>query len=746
MATIAATVTVAALMPTVTAPAAAEGFGPAGTMMLGLEEGAAAGTTTELVGWGLSAIGLDNEQGQESQEIVDDLNEISDQLTDISDELSTLNSEITNQTCTLETSDTTNAAVSQISTWSVTLQDYLGAAVNQNGGASNLQVEELVEDILDDDTGAAYQLSVINTALLDEGIADGIISSCLATLATPTSGTAGDLTYYDAVANLTMYFYTVQVQGLNLLVEALHAEATEAWVQANGAAALDPADAPMVCSDAPNITVLDYCNQATGWMTLIYENVQQQFAFAGAPYSVYTSGSTTAYDVATLNGTPYAFVTSLESFTTAQGASCPTPLTSADPCGPLVGTNLTTSIPQAETFGYRTNWTPASAEVWQDVLNGWSDSSQTLGSYLADTWDFQNTAGVTKVFLTNTTYTADPDYGGEQAKPFSLPAVCFGDTSAARSIGHEPFCYNGSNNGEDYGEASDVLEQHWLSDPDLGCANYYAPSALTDEDTDGFYDYLYADPLDGYTCPTGEGWEDGDLPGWVLGDDGASDEQYLWPMFDMSSAACNVNDNGSSRSTTNAAGVYTMCGDDFDAWFATIVPDPADNVPTTTTTTSTTSTSSTTASTTTTTSSAPTASVSPTTVTAGDTVTITTSGWDATATVTTTLYSDPVKLDQSAVDASGRLTRTVTIPASTEAGAHALHLDGTYHRSAYELVVPITVRAPTGTSRAVAPTTGTLPATGTRSVPVGAVGVGLVVGGAAALALARRRRHPGPPT
>jgi hypothetical protein len=700
------------LPPVAPPPANAEGFGAAGTLMLGLEEGAAGSAATSGIGWGLSAIGLNNQQTQDFNQIADELGVISDQLTDIENELSILNAEIEDETCALETSESTTDAIGAIGGWSTTLQGYM------DEGATDEQIESLVEAILDDTTGVVYQLSVINAALFDEGISEGIISSCLATLATPTSGTAGDIDYFDAVSNLTMYFYTVQVQGLNLQVEALHAQAADAWVEANGTGSLDPNAMPEVCSEAPNESVVEYCNQAVGWMTDVYEDLQAQFAYAGAPYSVYGAGSTTTFDAATINGSPYVFVMSLEDFTSTQGSSCSTPLDSAEPCGPLVGTNLTTAIPQSVAFGSRTNWTPATPEAWQTLLANWTDNSETLGTFLEDEWGFQNTADATKVFVTNTTYTATLDYGSG-FPTFDLQAVCFGDTSVERSVGHQPFCYNGSNDGEDYGEAKDLFVEHY---PAQGCADYDAPSTLSDEDTDNFYVGTYWNKMTGYTCDY-DGWVDGVNSGWVLDVDGASAEQFLWPMFDMSTAVCNENDDGTSRSTTNAAGVYTLCGDDFDLWFAAIVPDPADNAPpvtmVTTTTTSTTAASS-----------APTATVSSTDVAAGDTVTITTSGWDGSTSLTTSLQSEPVLLDRSTVDTTGTLTRTVTIPTSAELGSHTLHLNGSFRGAAYELVIEVTVRGRAGT----------LAGTGSNAGPLAAAGAIAALLGAAVLE-ARRRRH-----
>ena len=110
---------------------------------------------------------------------------------------------------------------------------------------------------------------------------------------------------------------------------------------------------------------------------------------------------------------------------------------------------------------------------------------------------------------------------------------------------------------------------------------------------------------------------------------GASATQYLWPLFDMSEATCTTNVNGSTRSSVNPGGVYSMCGSDFDLWFAQIVPTPE------------------------VVEGSPSATTSPSTVPQGGTTTVTTGSWDSDSAITVTANSDPVVLDHATVDDGG---------------------------------------------------------------------------------------------
>jgi len=616
--------------------------------MLSLETGVSTGATSELAGWTTSALGLSTDETE--AEILDELGAIEDELVDIDNELEELNTEIDEQTCDLESIDTTTTARSVITTLNETLEQF------QEDGATDEQLEDFVEDVLegsDPDSSVTLQMSTINDALLDAGTAQGIISACLGTLAGPTDGTVGDTDYYDAVQNLTMFYYGYQVQGLNLIVEAYHLLALDEYLETG--ATVDADEVATICTDATG-DVEVYCNNAVTWVADTYQNLQEQFSFAGAPYTV-------AGEAVTLNGTPDLFVTSIEAFTESETSSCDTPLESSDPCGPLASTNLTTEVTSTSAFAWRTDWDVATAEQWRVLLDGWTDDSQSLGEYL-ETLGFENTTNSTKVILTTTTYTAKvylEDPFGDEELDIDSPAVCFLDTANTRGDARQPWCYNGSNDGVDYGEASD-----FFTDEDgLDCLHYSASSTYTDQATSDFFEGTWR--MGNCNPDDTLGWVDGIQPGWLLDDSGASATQYVWPVFDMSDATCSTNVNGSTRSSTNPGGVYSLCGSDFDLWFAEVVPTPE------------------------VTEGSPSASTSSSTVQQGDDTTVTTGGWDTDSDLTVTANSEPLVLDRTQTDSGGMHRKTYTIPADFPVGEHTIVLDGIHDGEPYSLAVPITV-------------------------------------------------------
>ena len=70
--------------------------------------------------------------------------------------------------------------------------------------------------------------------------------------------------------------------------------------------------------------------------------------------------------------------------------------------------------------------------------------------------------------------------------------------------------------------------------------------------------------------------------------------------------------------------------------------------------------------------STPALTVEPSTVEAGKTIAVTGTGFAPESAVTLTLHSEPVEVGTATTDASGAFTATVTVPATTEAGAHTL--------------------------------------------------------------------------
>src|SRR5262249_33035070 len=152
-------------------------------------------------GWTMSALGL-NSAGAADLQISDELQEINVDLVSIDDELGDIDAELDLQTCEDAADSTTFDATAQITSLNTNLEEYQDV-----GEATETQVTDFVEDVLDSDTDSiTYQLVALNLALLDQGSIPGVISLCLATLDTPTAGTAGDTDYYDDVSNLLGYF------------------------------------------------------------------------------------------------------------------------------------------------------------------------------------------------------------------------------------------------------------------------------------------------------------------------------------------------------------------------------------------------------------------------------------------------------------------------------------------------------------------------------------------------------------
>lgn len=139
---------------------------------------------------------------------------------------------------------------------------------------------------------------------------------------------------------------------------------------------------------------------------------------------------------------------------------------------------------------------------------------------------------------------------------------------------------------------------------------------------------------------------------------------------------------------------------------------------------------------------APTLVASPTSVFPGDTIAVTASGFKPGSSVVITLESDPVNLGSYVADSAGRIATNIVVPADFPAGAHTLKLTGTdIAGSILVLSTGITVGSRIQVTTTAAPSSGTLPQTGSSfTEPALLVGGALVLGGAVAVVAARRRR------
>lgn len=121
--------------------------------------------------------------------------------------------------------------------------------------------------------------------------------------------------------------------------------------------------------------------------------------------------------------------------------------------------------------------------------------------------------------------------------------------------------------------------------------------------------------------------------------------------------------------------------------------------------------------------------VSSSSVAPGGSLTVSGDGFRPGSSVAIDLFSDPVRLATVTADATGGINTAVTIPTTTSAGQHTIEASGvTPAGEALVLSATITVG-------------GDLVRTGSSSTaPLTAAGAGLVLLGAAALVVTRRRR------
>ncbi|HVN63018.1 MAG TPA: hypothetical protein VMT58_00160, partial [Candidatus Binataceae bacterium] len=418
-----------------------------------------------------------------------------------------------------------------------------------------------------------------------------------------TTGSFGaDTEFYSDPINLLQYFADYQTVAALLLAEYWHYEAFlgspyySSTVISNG---LSAADAAEVCYNATGTTLTD-CEFARDAMEETYVYLQNQYTADGVPYSTEdSSGNLVTGLYLGENSTNYLFVASIEDFTASEdaGADCPSVMTESNGCG-LAFSNDPLASPvwsNLSAFGYETAWTPATPEMWRTILDAWASgsSSDTVADGLT-TLGFQNAPG--KIILTPTEYYADPEItntGNGNLYPFPSntdEAICFLDTNLEKGLSLQPFCYNGENDGVDYGDIGNTMWL-WSTYDNDHCMTFRTNSTVLDDTEDNsFYgeDYTYDSYLNIYGdsedsgCPTGS-WENDQAAGWFI-QSGSTSSGYqtgygfLWPAIDESSPTCGTNYSyglvqpALQRSSTNFRNVPTMCGSDFDAYFTGIEP------------------------------------------------------------------------------------------------------------------------------------------------------------------------------
>jgi hypothetical protein len=422
--------------------------------------GVTGSVTSEGIGWAMSAIGLAGGSGPSLSTINADLLEIDQELTDINSTLTQILNAIDNQTCVgTETQASLTEAVDNITNLFGEYQTEFIEPSQMGNPIIQSQLDDWMSAVLDQSSGIAANLTAINDALYANP--SSALLECIQSITQNyTSGTGpseniiDDRPYYTPILNTINYYYGAQTEGASILVEALHLEACEEAAKSDpdlqcnfstASTSTPPAKAYEIC-DNPTGTVATYCTEATEVVTDVesgtglYQQVLAQMIYAGAPYSRYLLGL--------LWTTSYVFPKNLVDFTneaTVNGqtqSNCAS-LTSADPCGFLVGAYDLTFDAKLTYAGYPGDgessvWAPADAGQLLTLLTPYNDkstagninSSGTLAAYLKSI-GFIKSGGNGWIVTTKNTGKND-DTGSE--------AICFMDTSASRDNAAQPWC------------------------------------------------------------------------------------------------------------------------------------------------------------------------------------------------------------------------------------------------------------------------------------------------------------------
>jgi hypothetical protein len=516
----------------------------------GATEGAAGSITEMGMGWALGALGLADEgpdYTEQLEKIEEDLQEIIGQLSDINDELAEINKELLVLNCS-EQQTALTTETGRIEYLLGLYQSFVSTA-NNKGRTPNATLSDWADQVL---AGGNYTgqtpMGQILTTMANQLIQpnSGAITACVQAVPKPANTSFGDTYYYDAVSHFTNYYYYYQAQGLMLLNEALH---YQAWVAAGSPVSVSIDSVSFVCQD-PNAVY--FCNQAAVFTNKVYNALIAQFTTGGAPYTNdYFLMAT--HDV----GTPRLWVKSLEDFAQAYGSPCTYPLTSEVPanswsCGVMAG--WWNSPVLGNTFTYRgyTEWGWTGHAHLQQLFNGWN--SGTAGQYLETARGFENMTNKVIITVDPMSITLGNAPGPQEFVPFIdtdfdysfQPRVVDNSASFSRMTHFTATQYN-----------CKAPFFHWSTAEGLpGVRN-------------GFYELSIDYGCNSKAILVNYHWNI--VSGWNKYNTTAAARQYLWPV---GTTALFTDYCKHNRSSKNVAGVWTMCGNDFTAWFEYHVPRP----------------------------------------------------------------------------------------------------------------------------------------------------------------------------
>ncbi len=576
---------------------AQEDTNPVGDLMSGLAASVAGAATSDLVGWGMASLGVNPQETNELARITSILSNILNELNGIDTELKQLN-------CNVEAQN----IIGNIQTIQGWVSNY---SLFIQGDPNLDDMHNLMEAVINSQSGAISQIAAIEVALLPEGGGgQGVIDACAALFTPVSAGTLGDNPtggYYDNIRQLQDYYFGYQAQALSLYVEGEHYRAWEIYNQAlqNGANVTpitDQTDSWMLCTSPyrelsityvqDNVTITEdigsHCDEAenayaTNDGSLPKALMRAAYEYGGVPFGV-ASRPTQAL----LVGSPYLWIPNLDAWSQDAGysTSCTSSTSTAGACGIGVGQPAETSFHASgstEDFVYGDNggyvWKTADSTDWETLLeNGPKNGTTTVRDYLV-ALGFDNDSLSQKAFFTGEFNDDSLKWSNNDGDYhfWSYSAACHIATPQIFELGRHTVCSD-----SDFKFLAELHKTHANSNTpcyewdDEGIEYYWGDSPLFH----AFYDTHY----EIRDCHThSQGWVL-PPPGWLveyqaMKDDGAYDtgkvtldvpDQYHMPVVDVSALTCQP-----GRTPMNLGGtgpMRTMCSTDFDNWYATIYP------------------------------------------------------------------------------------------------------------------------------------------------------------------------------
>lgn len=577
--------------PTAGAPVGDGESSAATDLLFDVAKGAAGEVGSSLVGWVLGSSGSADQQLAVMNEILDELDTIENTLVDIENELAAEIQAIDQLDCDTWVQEAAPMANAISNLWdpnSVTSapgddppppqQSYVGmVAEAKSNTLTNADMQAWVDQVLNNNGQGINGQSTLNylqnlsNALIPPAGGSGVLKSCLTLPSSAPSqykGKTDDEYYGEVVAPLIDYYYSIQAQGVTMVVEALNYEAWQAAGSPVSTAETIDNLPESICG--PNATgqVLQFCQNAewavwgTDGQSGVRARLAAQLTLGGAPYTTDAAGEQPVHRYVTSES---LYASSPSQFQAVNSPDC-AEIDSAQPCGILSGIYSDTQI--GGTYGgygagFGGTWAAASGPNLTEMMDfnsDFEDQYANLGDFLEKEHRFVDLPDNT-IFVTNQVFSVRP-YSNMTV---TTNVITFTDTGLVPQ--HFFPLYN-PQVAAGYINVDNSLQVR-TSAP--GC-QFFGPNPYLPAGSENGNFYQGTSEF----CPNNTGeWTSGP-PGWTT-DVGAAAKhpQFRMPAIDITTLTC-----AAGLSNTNVAGAYTMCGNDFYTWLDARVPpaQPRDEV------------------------------------------------------------------------------------------------------------------------------------------------------------------------